>query len=76
MVKKPLALDRKYQKKIVALKPHLLDAVHTVLRSHGVGAVVHSISFRPMKAKALELGPCGDEPCCYVDGVWTCSGSD
>lgn len=72
--KNPLALQPKHQKKINTLKPHLLDAVHTVLRSHGIDAVVHSISFRPTKTKAMLAGPCGGAPCCYINGVWTCPG--
>ena len=75
---KGLQLHPKHRKKISALKPHLLEAVHTVLRSHGVDAVVHSISFRPSKAAAMTTGlgggPCGPAPCCMIDGVWTCPG--
>lgn len=70
-----LALDAKYQKKIAALKPHLVDAVHNVLKSHGVDAVVHSISFRPSTAQVgAGAGPCGAAPCCFINGVWTCPG--
>ena len=73
--KNPLTLHPKHQKKIATLKPHLLDAVHTVLKSHGVDAVVHCISFRPpIKAKAMLGGPCGAAPCCLINGVWTCPG--
>lgn len=75
--KNGLELDPEHCKKIAALKPHLLDAVHTVLRSHGVDAVVHSISFRPSNAVAMTDsvgGPCGAAPCCFINGVWTCPG--
>ncbi len=60
--------------KIASLKPHLLSAVHKLLRSNGVDAVVHSISFRPADAKAVNGGSCGGQPCCYINGVWTCPG--
>jgi hypothetical protein len=75
-----LALQRKHQKKIALLKPHLIDAVHTLLKSHGVDAVVHSISFRasgpvPRAAAGLGGGQCpGGAPCCIINGVWTCPG--
>lgn len=74
-----LALHPKHRRKIAALKPHLLDAVHTLLRSHGVNAVVHSISFRPNgpapRAAGLDGGQCpGGAPCCMINGVWTCPG--
>jgi hypothetical protein len=78
--KKNLQLHPKHCKKIADLKPHLLDAVHTVLKSHGVDAVVHSISFRPGKPVAMTMtgglsgGPCGAAPCCMINGVWTCPG--
>jgi hypothetical protein len=68
-------LHPKHCKKISTLKPHLLDAVHTVLKSHGINAVVHSISFRPSDSKQSALsGQCGAAPCCMVNGVWTCPG--
>lgn len=76
--KKGLELEPKQRKKIAVLKPHLLDAVHTVLRSHGVDAVVHSISFRPSNVVAMadeqNGGPCGASPCCMINGVYTCPG--
>ena len=61
--------------KIAILHSHLMDAVHVLLKSHGVDAVVHSISFRPTGAMASETS---GGPCCYINGVWTCPcyGSD
>lgn len=65
-------LDPAHSEKIASLKPHLFEAVHQVLRSNGVDAVVHSISFRPANAVVRTYGPCGSQPCCYINGVWTC----
>lgn len=67
-------LDDAHSEKIASLNPHLIGAVHGLLKSHGVDAVVHSISFRPANAVAGGGGPCGPQPCCYVNGVWTCFG--
>jgi hypothetical protein len=63
-----------HSEKIAALKPRLLEAVHDLLKSNGVDAVVHTISFRPAAAVAMGSGPCGSMPCCYINGVWTCPG--
>jgi hypothetical protein len=64
-------LDQADCEKITSLHPHLIDAVHVLLKSHGVDAVVHGISFRPTGASA-NLGEICSPPCCYINGVWTC----
>jgi hypothetical protein len=64
-------LHPEHCEKIANLKPHLLRAIHTVLESHGVDAVVHNISFRPRTA-ALAGGCPNGQPCCYINGVYTC----
>jgi hypothetical protein len=71
---KAFELHPAHTEKITSLKPHLIEAVHQVLRDNGVDAVVHSISFRPANAVALTSGPCGPLPCCYINGVLTCPG--
>jgi hypothetical protein len=67
-------LHPEHCEKIALLKPELLRAVHEVLKKNGVNATVHTISFRPADAVAMSGGPCGSQPCCYINGVWTCPG--
>jgi hypothetical protein len=72
-------LHEHHQKKILSLHPEILDAVHDLLKTHGVDAKIHRISFVPttnLDANALGTDdcPCGGLPCCDVDGVWTCCG--
>jgi hypothetical protein len=65
-------LDAEHSGKILSLQPQLLDAVHNILKDHGVNAVVHRISFRPAGVSDVDDWPCGSQPCCFVNGVWTC----
>ena len=67
-------LHPEHCEKIALLKPELLRAVHEVLKKNGVNAAVHTISFRPADDVAMSGGPCGSQPCCYINGVWTCPG--
>jgi hypothetical protein len=65
----------KHQKTIEKISPQLADAVHTVLKSHGIDAVVHSISFRKSGAITADClnGGCPDgAQCCMINGTWTC----
>jgi hypothetical protein len=55
--------------KISSLHPALFDAVHRILREHGVDAEVHTMSFRPPGTGVTLRADAG---CCFVNGVWTC----
>lgn len=71
-------LHEDHQKKVLSLHPKILDAVHDLLKAHGVDAKIHRISFVPasLDASILEADdcPCEGVPCCDVNGVWTCCG--
>jgi hypothetical protein len=74
----PRKLHPDHSEKILSLHPEILDAVHDILKTNGVDAVVHRISYVPSGAGEDNGGsngddwPCGDQPCCYINGVWTC----
>jgi hypothetical protein len=61
-----LNLPPEHANKIVDLHPHLRSVINAVLKSHGIDAQVHQISFRPAAPNIAMAG------CQYINGVWTC----
>lgn len=66
--KKAFQLHPAQCQKIRALRPDLFKAVHQVLKSNGIEAVVHTIGFRSASAK----GRRASVPCCNIGGIMYC----
>jgi hypothetical protein len=71
---KGLTLRPGQRKKIAKLHPHLRNVINALLKSHGVNAKVHQISYGPVAPKPTTLiSEVSAVGICHMEGnVWVC----